>query len=292
MRAIVVHGGAGEILTDREAAHRAGVGKALAVGRDLLVHGGSAVDGVVAAVAALENNPEFNAGYGAVLNEDGYVELDAGLMDGTTLDVGAVAVVNNVANPIQVCRYLLPLPSILFAKEDVIPWAIFGGIPLVDPGSLVAPRQYRQWADGFKKVEAGILENVDTVGAVALDERGGMAAATSTGGICRKPPGRIGDSPLPGCGYYADSAWGACSATGWGESIARIVLSRRAIENLERGESVSEAAIHAVQALDRIPGGRGGLILLDRNGRFACAKNTKCLTRAWWREDGAQGVTI
>ena len=131
----------------------------------------------------------------------------------------------------------------------------------------------------------------DTVGAVALDGEGNMAAATSTGGTNNKPPGRIGDSPLPGCGYYADNNWGACSTTGWGESLARILAARRIVEGLERGLAVSQSIRTVLDFLkERIRGGEGGAILLDCQGNFGADFNTSSMTYAWWSERGGEGV--
>ena len=161
----------------------------------------------------------------------------------------------------------------------------------VDPDSLISPRRLkpRQSGASIPALESGLA--ADTVGAVALDEKGDVASATSTGGMNDKPPGRVGDSPLPGCGYYADNKWGACSTTGWGESLARILAARRAIEGLERGLSPSQAARMTVDLLkERISEGEGGLILLDCQGCFGAYFNSPTMSYGWWSERDGEGV--
>ncbi|GIV97272.1 MAG: peptidase T [Herpetosiphonaceae bacterium] len=303
-RAIAVHGGAGNIPESLRPEHNEGIRLAREAGRRVLLEGGSALDAVIAAVIVLEDLPAFNAGYGAVLNAEGYIELDAGLMDGSTLDIGAVAAVQGIRNPILLCRYVLTGPHILFAKEDAARLAAAAGIEQVDPRSLITPRRLEQWLAGQRslRVDSGAPSSplsaqgethppADTVGAVALDAAGNLAAATSTGGINGKAPGRIGDSPLPGGGFYADNLVGACSTTGWGESLARTLTARRAIEGLERGLTPAQAARAAIDLLgQRIAGGEGGLILLDRHGRFGAAFNSQRMTHAWWSEVDGEGV--
>lgn len=275
--AIAVHGGAGAERAGLQGESQAGLVRAVRRGREILEGGGSAIDAVVAAVAVLEDDPSFNAGTGSVLNAAGEVEMDAGVMDGATLGIGAVAAVQGIRNPIRLAAHVLRTPQILFAKDDALRLAAAAGLPLVDPAELITERRRKQWEARERPSGGG------TVGAVAMDKDGRLAAATSTGGMLNKPKGRIGDSPLPGCGYYADSQSGACSATGWGESIARLVLSRRAVEHLERGWAAPEAAKQAIVDLERIPGGEGGIILIDRLGRVGAAFNTAHMAHAWWR---------
>lgn len=274
---IAVHGGAGAARRGLNDDSEAGLAAALEHGRQVLAQGGTAIEAVVAAVVMLEDDPTFNAGTGSVLNAAGEVEMDAGVMDGTTLDVGAVAAVQGVRNPIRLAAHVLRTPQILFAKDDAQRLADAASVARVSRAALITERRRKQW-------EAARPSGGDTVGAVAMDKDGNLAAATSTGGMLNKPKGRIGDSPLPGCGYYADSKWGACSATGWGESIARMVLSRRAVENIERGMPAQEAAEQAIDEMKRIPGGEAGVILIDRQGIVGVMYNTPHMAHAWWSE--------
>lgn len=291
MQAIAVHGGAGRIPEELRPEHGEGIRIALQAGRQVLTQEGSAVEAVMAAVVVLEDLPAFNAGYGAALNSEGYVELDAGLMEGRALEIGAVAAIRDVQNPIRVCRAILQAPQIFFSGADASRVAREAGIESVDPDSLISPRRLKQRQSGasIPALDSGLA--ADTVGAVALDEKGDVASATSTGGMNDKPPGRVGDSPLPGCGYYADNKWGACSTTGWGEGLARILAARRAIEGLERGLSPSQAARMTVDLLEeRVSEGEGGLILLDCQGCFGAYFNSPTMSYGWWSERDGEGV--
>ena len=284
--ALAVHGGAGSIPDSLRAEHAAGIEAALDAGVKILQAGGSALDAAIAATMVLEELPAFNAGYGSVLNRDGYVEMDAGIMDGSTLDVGAVAAIQGVRYPIQAAHAVLLSPHILFAKDDAARMAREAALEFVEPEALITPRRREQWQAGNTdfKVDSGLASGpADTVGAVALDGQGMIVAATSTGGMSGKPVGRIGDSPIPGGGFYADNMSGGCSTTGWGETIARILLARRAVEGLEVGLIPQEAAARAVRILgDRIDGGEGGLILISKNGQVGAAYNSQRMTHAWW----------
>ncbi len=270
---LVVHGGAGRIPEASRPERAEGLVRALDAGWDVLARGGSALDAVVTAVAALEDHPLFNAGRGSSLTRAGTVEMDAGLMDGEALNVGAVAYVQRVANPIRLAyEVLLHSPHILLVGEGAEAFAQAKGIPLTPPEHLITERVRQALARYLERRQQSPVS--DTVGAVALDARGHLAAGTSTGGMLGKPPGRVGDVPLIGCGFYADDGLGACSATGWGESIARALLSYRAVASL--GEHPPERA--AVQALDYMTqhvGGHAGLILLDCKGHIAARWNTE-----------------
>ena len=275
---LVIHGGAGRI-PDAEIPGRAkDLARSLAAGWDVLARGGSALDAVVAAVRVMEDSPLFNAGYGATLTRAGTVEMDAGLMDGASLNVGAVAAVRRVANPLLLARHVLEhSPHILLVGEGAEAFAQAQGLPLVDPDALIAPGRQealRRWLAEHAQADGG-----DTVGAVALDISGHLAAATSTGGILGKMPGRVGDSPLVGCGFYADDALGACSTTGVGESIARALLAYRAVHGLrvDPPQAAAEAAL--AYMAERI-GGRAGLILLSRTGEVAAVWNTARMSYA------------
>ena len=267
---IVVHGGAGNIPDHVRPLHRSGLEQALAAGWAILEEGGTAMNAALAAVKVMEDLPQFNAGLGSALTRTGEVEMDAGLMDGRTLDVGAVAAVRRVANPILLARLVLERsPHILMACEGAEAFAQSEGMSLVPPESLITEERRR-------RLQTLLNEGVgDTVGAVALDVHGNIVAATSTGGMMGKLPGRVGDSPLVGCGFYADNALGGCSTTGIGETIARALLAHRAVHGL-RGERLPQEAAEAAIAYlkDRI-GGEAGLILLDRHGRVGAAWNTR-----------------
>jgi L-asparaginase / beta-aspartyl-peptidase len=298
--AIIVHGGAGDIPESLRPVHAAGIEAALEAGKRVLLGGGSALEAVIAATVVLEDLPAFNAGYGSVLNRAGQIEMDAGLMDGGSLDIGAVAAVQGIKNPIRAAQAVLATPHILFAKSDAERVAREAGVEFVAGESLVTSRRREQWQSGDMdfKVDSGQAgaetESIsDTVGAVACDGAGNVAAATSTGGMSGKPLGRVGDSPLPGGGFYADNQSGACSTTGWGESIARVLLARRAVEGLELGLDPQAAAERAVKALgERIADGEGGLILVGADGRIGAAFNSQRMTHAHWSDAEDQNHII
>lgn len=261
--AILVHGGAKTIAAALHDRNRAGCAAAAAAGAAVLRAGGSAVLAAEAAVQVLEDDPVFNAGFGSVLTSDGTVEMDAALMEGTGLMLGGVAGVRRVRNPIRVARAMLPARPVLLAGEGAERFAAEQGIALVDPAAMHAP-------------EALASENGkahDTVGCVAIDATGAIAAATSTGGLPGKHPGRIGDSPVPGAGLYADDTLGGCAFSGDGEAILRTLLAGQVMHALERGGSAQEAAEHAIARLGRV-GGEAGAIVLEQSGRFGIAHNS------------------
>lgn len=288
--AIIVHGGAGNVPPEFRDEHSKGIQMACRAGRRILEEKGSSIDAVVAAVRILEDNPAFNAGTGAVLNRAGYVELDAGLMEGSHLRMGCVAGVRDVANPIEICRVLLTSDYNFFCGADASRIAEKHQIPRIDPESLITDRRRLKWEQGDfgTPLDTGLAS--DTVGAVALDLDGLLAAGTSTGGINGKPPGRVGDSPLPGGGFYADNGVGACSTTGLGEALAKILASRRALEGLERGLTAQTAAENVIDYLEsRLPEATGGLILIDAEGNLGMAYNSSSMTRAWWNTIEGEG---
>jgi beta-aspartyl-peptidase (threonine type) len=254
----------------------------------------------------LEDNPSFNAGNGAVLTHDGHAQLDAGLMDGSSLDVGAIAGVERIKNPIVVARSVLTSPHVLLMGSGAETFAENNGIPVYEAGKLISPAQYARWRRGYRTgddvnaatspdlvtvadpADAGLV-HVDgqkhgTVGAVAVDRGGRIAAGASTGGIAAKHPGRIGDTPLPGCGFYAEDGLGGVSSTGHGEDFIRLVLARRALDFLATGHSAQAAASAAIRLLDNRVQGSGGLILLDAEGRVGYARNTLTMAHAFIRE--------
>lgn len=284
--AILVHGGAGDIgADDRARACAEGCREAARVGHAVLAAGGSALDAVQAACVALEDNPLYNAGTGAALNRDGEVELDAAIMSGTDLRVGAVAAIRGVRNPILVARLVMEKTShVLLAGAGAELFAREQGIEPYPPALLVKERALAEWRlqrDRASKPRPG------TVGAVAIDARGHVAAATSTGGVSGKLPGRVGDTPLPGSGTYADERGGAASGTGYGEFFIRVVLAKHATDRMAAGMPAQEAALDSIAQLGRV-GGEGGVILVDREGRLGLAANTRRMSWAMIRLDGSE----
>jgi len=271
---IIVHGGAGA--NPAEAGDfRQGVRDAALAGWRVLADGGAALDAVEGAVRALEDDPRFNAGRGSVLNRDGVVEVDASIMEGDRLQCGAVAAVPRIANPITLARRVLESRrQVLLVGEGALAFARSVGIPECDPASLVTDRQRRRHAELARELAA---RGGGTVGAVALDRNGTIAAATSTGGTPGKLPGRVGDSALIGCGTYADSSIGGVSCTGDGEAIMRVVLGHRALQYLKDADDPDYAAKVAVDLLVDEGAGQGGLILIDWRGRAGFATSTRLM---------------
>lgn len=286
--AIIVHGGAWGIPDSEVADHLEGVSRAVEAGWQLLDRGAPALDVVEEVVALLENHPAFDAGIGAHLNSDGVVELDAGLMEGTKLRAGAVAAVTRIRNPIRAARRILEAGEhLLLVGEGAERYAAAAGIPLGANEELIIPRE-RERFEMMKSKRLSLTtpdpfqaRHFGTVGTVALDRAGGLAAATSTGGSLFKAPGRVGDSPLPGCGYFADDTTAAVSTTGWGESIIRVQLARHAADLVAAGAVGPEAALRAVRHLSEKVGGWGGVILIDRAGWVGFAHNTPRMAFAW-----------
>ncbi len=303
--ALIVHGGAGIIRDELIAGHLAGCNTALAAGWAVLEQGGSALDACEAAVRVLEDDPVFNAGTGSVLNAVGTIELDAAIMDGSTLAYGAVGAVQHVRNPITLARHILNGPATMLVSSGAEAFATTQGMPLCANADLIVDRARARWERWRAKHETPVGGNTtetpvpevpavsaahDTVGAVALDRSGKLAAANSTGGTPFKLPGRVGDTPLIGCGLYADNTVGACAATGWGEAIIRMALARRAVEFMERGVSPHMAARRAVALLmRRVTKGNGGCILLNTQGQVGLAWNTARMAYAY-RVEGSEAV--
>ena len=261
--AIIVHGGAGKIDAASAPARLAGCRAAAEAGFAVLKRNGTALDAVQTAVIALENNPLFNAGTGSTLNREGKVENDAAIMDGATLKAGAVAAVSGVRNPVKLARKIMEASRhILLAGEGARRFAREHDIELCDPAELVVPAQRAHW-----ETEHG------TVGAAALDAHGHLAAATSTGGVFDKLPGRVGDTPLLGCGTYANE-YAAVSCTGLGEDIMRVTLARHAAYLVEQGAEAAKAARQAIVYCSGKTRGEAGLILVDRSGRLGFARNS------------------
>lgn len=261
--AIIVHGGAGPIKDDSLPARLEGCKAAALAGWKILEHGGSCLDAAEAAVEALENNPLFNAGTGSTLNSLGLVEMDAAIMEGASLRAGSLAAISGIKNPIKLARRVMEDGRhLMLAGEGALRFAREIGFPEVAPDSLIVESQRRKFDSKH-----------GTVGCVAFDAAGKLAVATSTGGTLRKLPGRVGDSPLIGCGTYADDA-GAVSCTGHGEAIIRVVLGKSAVDFLKAGADPQAAAAQAVNLLQSKTGSTGGLILIDRRGNIGYARNT------------------
>ncbi len=300
---LIIHGGAFAVPHSRIEACKQGCREALEAGWKILSAGGSALDAVEAAVISLEENPEYDAGIGSHLNRDGHVSLDAIVMDGQTLRSGAVAAVERIRNPIRLARTVMEASHhMLLAGTGAERFALEHGFALCRPEDLIIERERRAWKlctrfghqrqfhdpeflfspqyleklSSQPDISEAVPKSRDggTVGAVAMDREGRLFAATSTGGTCSKVPGRVGDSPIIGCGCYADVEAGGVSSTGWGEAIMKIVMAKSAVDFLRAGRSAQEAADEAIRLLSARTGGTGGLILLDRSGTPAFAFST------------------
>jgi beta-aspartyl-peptidase (threonine type) len=261
--AVIVHGGAGPIRNDSLPERLDGCKAAALAAWDILAQSGSALDAAEAAVMVLEDNPLFNAGTGSTLNQIGKVEMDAAIMDGDLLRVGAVAALQHIKNPIKLARRVMEDGRhVILAGEGALMFAREIGFAECSPESLIVEHERKRWA-----------EKHGTVGCVVLDANGKIAVATSTGGIFNKLPGRIGDSPLPGCGTYADDR-GGVSCTGSGEAIIRVVLGKTAIDFLAEGIDPNAAARKSLELLEAKTGAQAGLIMIDCHGRIGYARNT------------------
>jgi beta-aspartyl-peptidase (threonine type) len=266
---------------DMVEAHLHGVRNAMAAGWPVLSRGGSALDAVEEAVVIMEDDETFDAGRGSFLNRDGKVQLDALIMDGATLRAGGVGCVERLRNPVRAARKILSdSPHVYFVAEGAERFAAEHGIPLCKNEDLIIPREVErlrafQAHAGEEKADlfAPTISH-DTVGAVALDRDGNIAAATSTGGTLNKAPGRLGDSSLIGCGCYADNRTAAASTTGWGEPIMKLVLAKWAADRVASGSRPEWVAAEAIHYLESRVNGHGGMILLDARGRFGIAHNT------------------
>lgn len=293
--AFAIHGGAWNIPDDQAEANLAGVATALREGWASLRAGASALDVVERAVRALEDDPTFNAGRGSHLNRLGRVEMDASIMEGHGLQAGAVAAVERVRNPISLARKVLEeSPHVLLVGEGAREFAMEHGVELCLARELLVGRAREQ----YLRIRAGATHLVDeefappddeahmgTVGAVARDTRGLIAAGTSTGGTLDKYPGRVGDSPVVGAGTYADSRIGGASCTGWGEGILRVVMAKSALDRLASGARLDDAGQEVLEELRRIDG-HGGLILLDARGGAVALYNTPSMARGLATADG------
>jgi L-asparaginase / beta-aspartyl-peptidase len=261
--------------------HLRGVRQAMAAGWAVLSRGGAALDAVEEAVVVMEEDETFDAGRGSFLNRDGKVQLDALIMDGSTLRAGGVGCVEHLRNPIRAARKILSeSPHVYFVAEGAERFAMEHGIPLCRNEDLIIPREverlreFQQSAGESQQDLFTAAVSHDTVGAVAVDAQGNIAAATSTGGTLNKAPGRLGDSSLIGCGCYADNKTAAASTTGWGEPIMKLVLAKWAADRVAAGNLPEWVAAEAINYLQSRVDGHGGMILLDARGRFGIAHNT------------------
>jgi len=283
---IIVHGGAWSIPDDLVEPHKVGCREAALVGWQVLLDGGSALDAVEAANRVMEDNPTFDAGVGSVLNRDGVVELDAAIMDGRSLEAGAVIGLQTFCNPITLARRVLESGEhVVLMGEGARRFALELGIPECDPASLVVPREREIWEQArqgrYGYVQEFFSQRQDTVGAVAMDRDGDLAAGNSTGGCAFKRPGRVGDVPLIGCGSYADNELGAACSTGHGEAIIRVVMAKHAVSLLEHRFSPQITAEVTIRQMEEKIGGRAGIIMIDRQGRLGAAFNTPHMAHAW-----------
>jgi beta-aspartyl-peptidase (threonine type) len=315
---LVVHGGAGtiersEMTLEREREHRAGLERALTAGYEILKRGGSSLDAAEAAVRVLEDDPHFNAGKGSVFTSAGTNEMDAAMMDGKTLKAGAVANLRHVKNPISLARLLIEKSDYVVSKsprvgplfmagEGAEMFAKENGIELVDQKYFFTQERWNALQKVKESEKAGgaggkkfIITDQDrhgTVGAVALDQQGNLAVATSTGGTTNKKSGRVGDSPIIGGGTYANNATCAISCTGDGEFFIRAAVAHNVSALIEyRGMKLEEAAQMALDKAKKL-GGEGGLIAIDKHGNIALPFNTSGMYRGYVDPDGKLVVEI
>jgi beta-aspartyl-peptidase (threonine type) len=297
---LLVHGGAGRILrgalsAGQDEGARAGLAKALEAGSMLLANGGSAMDAVAAAVIKLEDDVHFNAGRGAVFTYEGINELDASVMDGKTRDAGAVTGARYTKNPVLLARAVMEhSPHVLLSRDGADVFSREQGLEQVEPNYFATPERWRQ----LEELKANKLDYYDidmkygTVGAVAVDQDGNVAAATSTGGLTGKRWGRIGDSPIIGAGNYADNRACAVSATGAGEFFIRLGVAHEICARMRMlGEDAKLAADHVINELGQL-GGTGGVIVTAPDGTSTFSFNTPGMYRGRATSDGEKYVAI
>ncbi|MCB9050828.1 MAG: isoaspartyl peptidase/L-asparaginase [Lewinellaceae bacterium] len=294
---LIVHGGAWNIPADYHAAHLAGVKAAVEQTYPHLLDGASALDAVEMAVQVLEADPTFDAGRGAFLNAVGEVELDAIIMDGRTLNFGAVAALQNILHPVGVARQVMEQTEHnLLVGAGALDFARRSGFNELPPEELLTERElefFRQIQNdpAFRTHHPFKEGPGDTVGAVAMDKAGNLAVATSTGGTARKLPGRVGDCPIVGAGAYADNERGAVSATGWGESIMKVLLSKTVCDAFAAADAMA-AARQGIDTLARKVNGLGGVIGINAKGEYAWAHNTPYMAMAYAETEGAIKISI
>ncbi|HYK47702.1 MAG TPA: isoaspartyl peptidase/L-asparaginase [Parafilimonas sp.] len=312
---LVIHGGAGTILKskmtpEKEQLYKQGLQRALNAGSEVLKNGGNALDAVEATIRILEDDSLFNAGKGAVFTNEGRNELDASIMDGKTLKAGAVAGITNIKNPITAARAVMDKSEhVMMAGKGAELFAAKNGCTVVDPSYFFTTQRWLDLLDAKKEDSLKMLhedsskaflkqpDNYDykygTVGAVALDTYGNLAAATSTGGMTNKKFGRVGDSPIIGAGTYADNNTCAVSCTGWGEFFIRLSIAKSVADRMELAHmSVQDAANEMIMKKLPALGGDGGLIAVDKNGNFVMSFNTEGMYRGYVRSDGDSKIEI
>jgi beta-aspartyl-peptidase (threonine type) len=304
MISIAIHGGAGVIsratmTPEAERAYRADLGRALDAGYAVLEKGGTSLDAVVAAVKVLEDSPLFNAGKGAVFNHEGINELDASIMDGATEKAGAVAGLRHVRNPIELARLVMEhSPHVMLAGEGAEEFALEQGVALVPGAYFYTERRWQQLEEAQKAERTASVPKEDigffsTVGAVARDRNGNLAAATSTGGMTNKRWGRVGDSPIIGAGTYADNDSCAVSATGSGEYFIRAVVAHEICARVRlSGVTAAKAAHDVIQGKLKEIGGDGGVIVVDREGALSLEFNTEGMFRGARDSAGRREIAI
>ncbi len=290
-----MHAGARDIPPLERAAHEAAVRNAADAGWAVLLAGGESFEAVAAALASFEDDPAVNAGRGGALTREGHVELEAGLMDGRRLRVGAVAGVRRLARPSEAARALLGAPFVLLHGGGAEAFARESGLALVAPESLVVEGERTRLARWRERggAAAGPLatDPADTVGAVALDRDGGIAAGTSTGGLVGKPSGRIGDAAIAGAGFFADHLAAGAAVSGGGEAIVRHATARRAVELAREGNNAVDACWLAMRELEDRWSGHGGLVLIGRDGTIGYAFDTPTMAIAW-RDDEVPNTVL
>lgn len=312
---LVIHGGAGTILKsqmtpEKGKLYKEALQNALNAGNNILQHGGTALNAAEAAIEVLEDDSLFNAGKGAVFTNEGHNEMDASIMDGKTLKAGAVAGITNIKNPITAARAVMDESEhVMMAGKGAEQFAAMHGCMVVDPSYFFTTQRWLDLQDAkredslkalHKDSSTGFLKQPDnydykygTVGAVALDMYGNLAAATSTGGMTDKRFGRIGDSPIIGAGTYADNNTCAVSCTGWGEFYIRLVLAKTVSDRMEFAhQSLKDAANEMI--MKKLPdlGGDGGLIAVDKAGNFTMSFNTEGMYRGYIKSNGETAVEI
>ena len=298
----MVHGGAGALdnVKDNKTAVRYldSIRRVLEHGREIMALGGSALQTVEACASLLEDDPVFNAGCGSVLNENGKVEMDAAIMDGRDLGAGAVAAVDNIANPVQLARFVLTESEhVMLISEGAMRFADHCGMERVPEHYFYTPDRVEQLKQARLKHKI-MLDHDDTevdsedqkygtIGAIARDSFGNLAAATSTGGIVNKRMGRVGDSPIVGAGVYADNETCAVSATGYGEDFMRSVISKTISDFMfMKDMNAKQATAAGIEYLTRKVNGRGGVIVIDKEGNCASGFTTKKMIHGWIQHGG------